>query len=343
MSGFSDMGFHSAPHLHANKNTAIKSAFFAALAVLLVALTTPLAHAQFNGPALPPSAGINRPTTVTTDPAILFPASRDVVLGSGDVVTVKVFGPGDYAATVRVGVDGKVQLPLIGVVSLGGLTIGAAENFIATKLVEAGMFRNPQVSLQLVEGPRAAVSLIGEVHGVVPIVGERRLLDILAAAGGLPPTASHIITIDRPGLAQPIVVDLGTDPARSALANIPVFGGDTIIVARVGVVYVLGAFKQQGSIPILQNSPLTLMQVTSLSGGPNFEGHYSDLRIIRTVENRRIVVKIDIQKVLYGKAPDPVLQADDIVFLPDSALKAVIKSGGIGTLLGIASLALVLR
>ncbi|MDQ2926515.1 MAG: polysaccharide biosynthesis/export family protein [Acidobacteriota bacterium] len=317
-----------------NFGLVLKSAL---LAVTLLA-TLP-AVAQFNGPALPPSAGINRPTTLTTDPAILFPASRDVVLGSGDVVTVKVFGPGDYLATVRVGVDGKVQLPLIGVVSLGGLTIAAAENFIAKQLIDAGMFRDPQVSLQLVEGPRAAVSLIGEVHGVIPIVGERRLLDILAAAGGLPPTASHIVTIDRPGLAQPIVVDLGTDPARSALANIPVFGGDTIIVARVGVVYVLGAFKTQGAVPILQNSPLTLMQVAALSGGPSFEGDYSDLRIIRTVENRRVLVKIDIKKVLYGKAPDPVLQADDIVFLPDSALKAVIKDGGIGTLLGIVSLA----
>jgi len=42
-----------------------------------------------------------------------------------------------------------------------------------------------------------------------------------------------------------------------------------------------------------------------------------------------------------GQAPDPVLQADDIVFLPSSAMKAAIKSGGIGTAIGIASLLLV--
>jgi polysaccharide export outer membrane protein len=38
-----------------------------------------------------------------------------------------------------------------------------------------------------------------------------------------------------------------------------------------------------------------------------------------------------------GKAPDPVLQAEDIVFLPSSTWKAAIKSGGIATVLGIAS------
>jgi len=178
---------------------------------------------------------------------------------------------------------------------------------------------------------------------VVPIIGERRLLDVLAAAGGLPATASHVITINRPGLDQPIVVDLGTDPARSALANIPIFGGDTIVTARVGVVYVLGAFKTQGAIPLAGNSPLTLLQVASLAGGPSFEGDYADLRIIRTIGNQRTLVKIDIKKVMYGKAPDPVLQADDVVFLPTNALKSVLKSGGIGTLLGIVSILVAFR
>ena len=301
------------------------------------------AQAQFSGPTLPPGTDVNRPATLPTDPAILFPASRDVVLGGGDVITVRVFGPGDYSPTVPVGVDGKVQLPLIGVVSLQGLTVTAAEALIAQKLIDAGMFRDPQVTIQLVEGPRATVSVIGETHGIVPIIGERRLLDVLAAAGGLPASASHVITINRPGLDQPIVVDLGTDPARSALANIPIFGGDTIVTARVGVVYVLGAFKTAGAIPLQQNSPLTLLQVASLSGGPNFEGDYNDLRIIRTTGNQRTLVKVDIKKVMYGKAPDPVLQADDVVFLPTNTLKSVLKSGGIGTLLGIVSILVALH
>ena len=39
-----------------------------------------------------------------------------------------------------------------------------------------------------------------------------------------------------------------------------------------------------------------------------------------------------------GQAPDPLLQADDIVFLPTNIYKAAIKNGGIPTLLGIASI-----
>jgi polysaccharide export outer membrane protein len=164
---------------------------------------------------------------------------------------------------------------------------------------------------------------------------------VVVGGGGLPNTASHVITINRPGVAQPIVVDMGTNPAKSAEANIPIFPRDTIVVPRVGVVYLLGAFKSQGAIPLTQNSPMTLMKVAALTGGSGFEGKQGDLRIIRSVGTGRQVVRVDLKKIINGQAPDPVLQAEDIVFLPTSSMKAAIKSGGIGTLLGIVSILLV--
>jgi polysaccharide export outer membrane protein len=122
---------------------------------------------------------------------------------------------------------------------------------------------------------------------------------------------------------------------------VPIFAGDTIVTSRTGVVYVLGAFKSQGAVPLAPNSPLTLLQVAALSGGPAFEGRYDDLRLIRTVGLQRNVVRVDIRRIMNGKDPDPVLQTDDIVFLPTSTMKSAIKSGGIGTLLGAVSLLIV--
>jgi polysaccharide export outer membrane protein len=296
------------------------------------------ANAQFSGPAVGVSEQVNPTVTLTTDPAILYPASRDIILQQGDLLTVRIYGMADYEPSVRISLDGTVQLPLIGRLLLEGLTLHQAESLIAERLKSAGMYLDPQVTIQLTEAANQAVTVTGEVHGVVPVEGRKRLFDILSAAGGLPVTASHVITIDRPGLSQPIAIDLGTDPAKSSNANVPVFPGDTVIVSRVGVVYLLGAFKVQGAIPIQQNSPLTLMQVAALGGGTGFQGKLNDLRIIRTDGLNRKVVRVDIKKVMDGKAPDPVLQADDIVLLPTSAMKAAIKGGGIGTLVGIGSL-----
>lgn len=301
------------------------------------------ALAQFSGPATSSTSTYNQPLTATTDPGILYPGERDVVLTVGDMISIRLFSDPEYSPIVRINNDGTVLLPLIGIVHLEGLSVTQAEQLIAEKLVADGMYRDPQVTLQITEGPNAVVTVIGEVHSVIPVVGSRHLLDVLSAAGGLPATASHVITINRPGVAKPIVVDLGTDPLRSSLGNIPVFPGDTIVVSRIGIVYMLGSFgSQSGTIPLNAYTPLTLTEATALSGGIKFEGRFNDLRIIRTVGDHRTVAVYNIKKVLDGKAPDPILEPNDIVYLPPVPLKQLVTSGGLGTILGIADLAIVL-
>lgn len=319
----------------------IRRAMAVAAAILALCMYPCMAKAQFSGPALGISASVNQPVTPTTDPAILYPASRDIILTQGDLLTIHLYGVQDYQPEARISLDGTIQLPLIGSLHVEGLTIHQAQDLIAERLTTEGMYRNPQVNIQLTEAPNQAVTVTGEMHGVIPVAGQKRLFDVLAAAGGLPAVASHIVTIDRPGVAQPIVVDLGTDPAKSAHANVPVFPRDTIVVSRVGVIYLLGAFKNQGAVPLQQNSPLTLMQAASIGGGTGFEGRLGDLRIVRTVGLDRKVVNIDIKKVINGKAPDPVLQADDIILLPTNPMRAAIKSGGVSTLIGLASIMVV--
>ena len=305
---------------------------------LLCFLVAKPAEAQFSGPAITASTPVNRPVTPTTDPTILFPQNREIRLTPGDIIAVHIYGALDYTPTAMVSLDGSVQLPLVEKIQMEGLTIHEAERSIADRLIAAGMYRNPQVAVQLTESPNQIATVSGELHGIIPIHGQRKLLDVLSAAGGLPPIASHLITIQRPGADRPIVVDLGTDPTQSDKANVPIFAGDTVIVSRTGVVYVLGAFKIQGAIPLQQNSPLTLMQVAALSGGPGFEGKYNDLRLVRTIGLDRKVVRVNIKRVMNGKDPDPVLQVDDIVFLPSDTMKAAIKSGGLSTILGLASI-----
>src|ERR1700748_2622863 len=91
--------------------------------ILLMAISSGVARGQFSGPAPGPSTVINPPVTITTDPAILFPSHRDVYLGTEDLISVHIFGSGDYSPTARVGLDGTVQLPLIGSVAVKGLTL----------------------------------------------------------------------------------------------------------------------------------------------------------------------------------------------------------------------------
>src|SRR5438309_6099303 len=76
------------------------------LAMFLLVALSGSAMAQFSGPSLGISTPINPPVTITTDPAILFPANRDVYLWHDDLITIHLFGSAEYTPTVRVGLDG---------------------------------------------------------------------------------------------------------------------------------------------------------------------------------------------------------------------------------------------
>jgi polysaccharide export outer membrane protein len=107
-------------------------------------------------------------------------------------------------------------------------------------------------------------------------------------------------------------------------------------------VYILGGFKTVGVIPLNSYSPLTMTQLVSIGGGVNSNAKLSDLRIIRTVGTRRTETTLDMKKILKGKAPDPYLQANDLVFMPNSVLKSVLSLNGLGTVLGLVSVVLTL-
>jgi polysaccharide export outer membrane protein len=287
------------------------------------------------GQAASPST--STPNSTGQNQTMLYPG-EDFKLGPGDLISVRLFGSLDYSVTVRIGLDGTLELPYIGSVSLQGLTVRAAQARIEDRLRTGGFYRDPDITIQVLDTVNGSVTITGEMHAMVPVTTERTLRDVLLAAGGLPANVSHTVRIIRPGEANPIVVNLGPDFAASAEGNVPVHPHDYIQISRANVVYVIGAFKQQGAVPLDQSSPLTLMQLAALSGGVGFEGNYDDLRLIRTVGTERKVVVVDIKKVLNGKAPDPVLEANDIVFLPTNSMKAILKSLGAGGVIGIATL-----
>ncbi len=325
----------------------------AALLLLTVALTNHGTLAQTAGTLPTVAPGIQSQAPATAAPAqngpalpstaLLYPG-EDFQLGPGDLINVHLFGGQEYAAVVRVDTAGTIELPYIGSVSVRGLTIHAAQQLVAERLRTGGFYLNPEITIQVIESLNSSVTIAGEIRASVPITGARRLIDVLSAAGGLPVGASHTVRIVRPGTPpRTIVVDLGVDLTNSTAADMLVYPRDIIQVSRAGVIFVLGAFKVQGALPLDQSMPLTLMQVAALSGGVGYEGRYADLRLIRTFGAERKVVKVDIKKVLNGRAPDPVLQASDIVYLPTNQMKAAAKSLGIGGVLGVVSLLISFR
>jgi polysaccharide biosynthesis/export protein len=128
-----------------------RSRWVVVMTFLLLSHCAGTALAQFTGPSIGSSASVNLPMPPTTDPAILYPGPREIHLEHGDLLTVHLFGTADYGPTARVSLDGALQLPLIGLVHVEGLTLHEAQDLVAERLTTAGMYRDPQVSIQILE------------------------------------------------------------------------------------------------------------------------------------------------------------------------------------------------
>src|SRR5580704_5559110 len=165
-----------------------------------------------------------------------LPDQSTITIGPGDLIDLTVFDVPELVLKVRVDSNGVVSLPLMGDLKLTGMTVRDAQRFIARELVERQMVKEPQVSIFIEEFATQGITVYGEVNtpGIYPLMGPHRLYDAISAAGGV--TVLHAGQKDHPE-----VVVLGNENANeNEHANVAVYPGDTIVVSKAGMVYVLG-------------------------------------------------------------------------------------------------------
>jgi polysaccharide export outer membrane protein len=248
----------------------------------------------------------------------------EVFLSGGDLLAISVAGAPEYHYEVRISPAGAASLPMLGNVTLAGLSITQAENIIAKRLQEKGFFNDPQVSVFVKEYASAGISVLGEVQkpGIYPLMGSRTLLDAISAAGGTTPKAGKSVTIThRDELDSPKTILLSHDNGET-MTNVSVQPGDTIVVSKAGMVYVIGAVKEPTGI-ILDNPHFTVLQAIAMAHGTNPTASLKSTKLIRKASTSPEEVPIPLDTILSAKSPDLELQPDDIVFVPNSTAKTV--------------------
>lgn len=264
---------------------------------------------------------------------------RTLRISGGDLLDVSVFDVPELSGKFRVSNSGTVSLPLIGEMPLEKMTVAEVEQMIAKKLVDGGFVRDPQVSVMVQEFATQGVSVLGEVKkpGIYPSFGAHRVLDYLSMAEGLTPLAGNAAYISRRGAEQTQKVELrGKGATRE---NPEVLPGDTIMVERAGVVYVVGDVMRPGGFPMDQENRLTVLQAVALAQGANRTAALKSAKLIRTTEQGKVEVPINVSAILGSKAVDMALKDEDILFIPTSAAKSAMKRGleaGIQAAVGVA-------
>ena len=144
-------------------------------------------------------------------------------LGANDLIKVQVFGEESLNTETRVSGDGKISIPLLGILEIKGLTVKETEELIAKRLAD-GYLKNPRVIIYITKYRNFFVSGEVKTPGGYPYEDGLTVLKAVTLAGGFTNKASPSrVKIKR-------LKDNQEEETISAKLHDPVFPDDVIVV-----------------------------------------------------------------------------------------------------------------
>lgn len=238
---------------------------------------------------------------------LLFASARinsdpsDFLIGSGDLLQVKVFETEDLNTTVRVSSRGYITLPLLGAVLVKELSAREAEKAIED-LYRARYIKDPHVSIFVEEHFSQRITLMGQFRnpGTYDYLSRQRLLDVMALGGGLSEKAGRVVQIRRyggsPESHSVFIVDLDQliKEGKSEL-NIQINSADVLFVPEAGTFFVDGAVRKPGAYHIQQST--TIQEAFLEAGGLAPYANKDKATLIRYTENgARQMIELDLSQ-----------------------------------------------
>ena len=242
------------------------------------------------------------------------PQRSEPVLGVGDVVRITVYQNPDLTVEARVSELGQINFPLIGVVSVGGLTVSVAEKRIEKMLRDGGFVLRPQVTIQTVAIRSSQISILGQVakpgRFPIEIVGSK-VSEMIAAAGGVVPGGADVVTLVGNRNGKPVKLDIDLPQilqSGHADLDVVVENGDIIYVDRAPTFYMYGEVQRPGQMRIERG--MTLRQALAGAGGLSARGTERGIKVHRKDASGAVTIS-------EMKMNDPV-ERDDVIYVRES-------------------------
>ena len=318
-------------------------------AIALLIAASPAAaqvYSQNGGVAIPPTKIVNTP------PPNLY---GGYMIGVGDILEIHVNDEDAVTGTYQVDQDGNVKIPLLSepVHASGSSTFELAGRLM-DEFKKQQILREPSVTVMIIRGMTENVSVLGAVlrPGTYPIEKPTSVMELISMAGGLAPNAGNVLTVTHGGAtatasSAPAVVNASAKTpsvapekminvtelmsGRQPALNVRLDAGDVVTVATAPVVFVVGAVVRPGAFSIQeQRAEISVLQAVAMALGPSPVASLSKAIIIRrsTSEGEREEIPLDLKKIMHGKDRDQQLLANDILFVPQSNLKASLRRMG---------------
>jgi protein involved in polysaccharide export with SLBB domain len=220
------------------------------------------------------------------DMPIDLPIGPDYVLGTGDGLTINIWGGISQNFTRVVDREGKIVLPEAGTIVVAGLTLQQAKSAIAGALTQ--QFRNAQVDVTIARLRTVRIYVVGDVQrpGAYDLSSLSTPLNALYAAGG--PTSIGSLRIVRHYRGKQLVreVDLYDFLLNgSRMDDERLEPGDTLLVPPAGPQVAVSGMVKRPAIYELKGSS-TLADVLQDAGGATVAAALNHVTIERIQPNR---------------------------------------------------------
>jgi polysaccharide biosynthesis/export protein len=256
-------------------------------------------------------------TVTATSPPAGISGAEDYVLGKEDIVKITVYGHPDLTTVTQVSGDGLINLPLIGVVQVSGLTSSQVSQKVREILAD-GYIVDPKVSVFIEEYRSKKAIIMGQVSkpGVYSLSGNTTLLELLSKAGGLTQESGDKAIVRRkaaavaPGKQENIItIDLKRLLEEGdTTSDIVLMDGDSVYVARSEVFYITGEVKKPDAFKFEEG--MTVIKAVTMAGGFTDKAAPGRVKIIRKIQGKeKIIEKAEME--------EPV-RSDDIIVVPES-------------------------
>jgi protein involved in polysaccharide export with SLBB domain len=277
-------------------------------------------------PAVPPATPPTALPVPVPAPTFVFPPQvrpilgSDYRLGNGDLVEVQVAGRLEVIRQqVTVDPEGTINVPPLGTIPVGGLTLAEAHRRVAERA--RALYRYADVAVSVVTPRAFEIVVSGEVErpGAMIVTATRRLHDVIREVGGITPRGSQRrVQVTRNGVARE--VDLLAFELRGDIGQNPLVEEGTRIHVppRTGAVALLGAVRRPGEYELGPDG--SLRALLDLVGGLGQAAAGSDTRLTRVgLDGRKETTTLDLRTAV-GPERDVRLQPGDTLFVPPIAV-----------------------
>lgn len=220
-------------------------------------------------------------------------AADDYRIQRDDVLQITVVEDPNLSRETVVAQDGTINLPVVGTITVRGMTTGEVAEKIRTALIEAQYLRDPHVSISLKVINRPRVAVLGMVlrPGTYEFKEGETVMHAISMAGSFDPDRARLqdAVLRRKradGTEETIPLDLEKLFFKGDMSqNYRLQPDDVIFIPEdvVNRVYVLGKVVRPGLYP--WKSSTTVLEAINRAGGQQEKGTLSRVYIIRPNPN----------------------------------------------------------